>query len=769
MWSASPLRLDAQFKDFSLEAPAASRLPVRLPFAGGLASGSLSLAGPVNEPAGNGQITINNLNVYGQALNQVQMNAAIAGDEVKLDHGRIQSGPAAVTFSGSYRHLPRTWDQGRLSLRLDSNGFPLRALTPVNNLEPGLDARLEAHAHIAVAIAGEHAQPAGADGTLLLHAITLNGADYGNLSITAQTRDANLQGELRGDLHGTAVHGSLNVQLASPFPMRCNAQLGKLDLETVFSLLRPRQKQVLPLDGSFQANVSFAGPLEDPRHWHSLVRVDTLQLKAALPHPSGTTEEIPAMLLQNAGPILIDGENGTAVIRSFHLTGTDTNLTASGSIGILGAWPLNLNLNGAVDLRAFQLLDPRVASTGQSIVSATLSGPLSDPAVTGTLQLRNGSFFLQNVTNGLSAVNGTLLFNRDRATIQSLTAESGGGTIKLDGFISFRGLGPLVYHLEAHAESVRLRYAASISVTASADLKLNGSSETSIVSGTATVSRVVLSPNTDFGNIVAGFAAPVPAPANQKDFVSGLRFDLSIESAPDLVLSTALSRDVEASIDLRLRGTPDHPIVLGSITANQGDIKVFGTRYSINRGDIAFLNTVKIEPVLDLDLQTETRGITVDITIAGTLHKLNITYRSDPPLQPRDILALLAVGRTPNSGAGVPTAQANSEAAALQSGAYSILGQAISPSSGRLSKLFGVTNVKIDPVVQGITNTPQARLTLEEQISRDFIVTYVTNLSQTAEQIFRVEWALNRQYSIVALRDDNGEFGIDILYKKRFK
>ena len=73
------------------------------------------------------------------------------------------------------------------------------------------------------------------------------------------------------------------------------------------------------------------------------------------------------------------------------------------------------------------------------------------------------------------------------------------------------------------------------------------------------------------------------------------------------------------------------------------------------------------------------------------------------------------------------------------------------------------------PYVQGLTNTPQARLSVEQQISRDITVTYVTNLSQTSEQIFRLEWALSRQFSVVALRDDNGEFGIDFQYKKRFK
>ena len=72
-------------------------------------------------------------------------------------------------------------------------------------------------------------------------------------------------------------------------------------------------------------------------------------------------------------------------------------------------------------------------------------------------------------------------------------------------------------------------------------------------------------------------------------------------------------------------------------------------------------------------------------------------------------------------------------------------------------------------MVQGITTSAQGRLTVEQDISRQITVTYVTNLSETSEQIFRVEWALSPQYSVVALRDDNGEFGIDIQYRKRFK
>jgi translocation and assembly module TamB len=197
-------------------------------------------------------------------------------------------------------------------------------------------------------------------------------------------------------------------------------------------------------------------------------------------------------------------------------------------------------------------------------------------------------------------------------------------------------------------------------------------------------------------------------------------------------------------------------------------IRVFGGRYTINRGVVTFQNAARIEPVLDLDLQTQVRGITVDLTIAGTPQRFNVAYRSDPPLQPRDIIALLTVGRTPQEAANVQTTQIASDTNVLQANPASIVGQAIAPS-GRLSKLFGITNIKLDPLVQGLTSTPQSRLTLEQQISRSITVTYVTNLEQTSEQIFRFEWSLNSQYSIVAVRDDNGEFGIDIQYKKRFK
>ena len=69
----------------------------------------------------------------------------------------------------------------------------------------------------------------------------------------------------------------------------------------------------------------------------------------------------------------------------------------------------------------------------------------------------------------------------------------------------------------------------------------------------------------------------------------------------------------------------------------------------------------------------------------------------------------------------------------------------------------------------GVDYLPQARLTVEQQVSKDITLTYITNLNRTEEQIVQIEWDFSRQWSAVAVREANGLFGIDFQYRKRFK
>lgn len=761
----SPLQLNVRFAGINLaKAVAGTNWQSRI--SAGTISGSVHLAGAVGSPSGVIQIGGHHIVADGERLDSMRLVAQLGGNQLRIEHARFVSGKASATVSGIYRRAENTWTSGALQVKIDSSGFPVTKLLSVRQNRFGLTAFLQAHGTAAARVVKGTIEPANADGVLSFRDIRVNGARVGSAKVVASTNGTFVQAKLSGEILKAPVSGTLHIDAEPGVPIKGELHLGRISLAQLAALARPAAAAELPVSGWMEGGVDFDGPLGDLHQLRAMAHVDRLQVVAKLPGAAAESSSN-GLAIRNVGAIVFDIQNGVAKVRSFHLGGEDTGIAVLGSIPCSMEKPMDITVGGSADLRIFELFDSRVRAAGQSLVSASIRGTLSDPQVEGTLDLKNGSFFLANLPNGLTDVNGTVSFNRDRATIRKLTAHSGGGDLNLGGFVSF-GSGPLVYNLLASAQEVRIRPAGSLSITANGSLRLSGTSDNSLLSGTVSVSHIVLNPNSDWGGLLASLSAPVPAPSNTKDFISGLQFDVHVVSAPSLQLSSSLGRDLETQVDLRLRGTPNQPVLLGTISANQGEVRIFGTTYTINHAGVQFTNPVEIEPAIDLDLQTQAHGVTVNITAAGPLNKLNINYRSDPPLQPRDIIALLAIGEAPGAAAHVVNAPTSAETAALESSANTVLGEAINPESGRLSKLFGITNIKIDPLAQGSTVTPESRLTIQQQISRNITVTYVTNLAQTSEQIFRLEWALGRQYSVIAERDDNGEFGIDIQYKKRF-
>jgi translocation and assembly module TamB len=326
--------------------------------------------------------------------------------------------------------------------------------------------------------------------------------------------------------------------------------------------------------------------------------------------------------------------------------------------------------------------------------------------------------------------------------------------------------------VQAKAEGVRVRYPEGVSSTSSADLTWTGTLDRSLISGDVTVTRVGFNPRSDLGSILAKSTEPVQTPRRGNRVLDNLQFDVHIVTSAQARFETKLTRDVQADADLRLRGDLARPVLLGRVVINQGEVLFYGTQYSIDSGQILFVNAAKIEPIVNLDLETRARGVDVTLHVTGPADKLNVSYRSDPPLPFSDIVALLATGRAPT---GVNTSFTGSQLQVSpgwdQRGAGALLSQAIAtPLAGRLQRFFGVSRLKIDPQVTGLTTSnATARVTLEQQITRNITFTYITDLSRAQAQAIQVEWDFTRAWSGVALREENGLFGVDFLYKKQFK
>jgi translocation and assembly module TamB len=193
-----------------------------------------------------------------------------------------------------------------------------------------------------------------------------------------------------------------------------------------------------------------------------------------------------------------------------------------------------------------------------------------------------------------------------------------------------------------------------------------------------------------------------------------------------------------------------------------------GNRYRVTRGDLNFINPFRLDPVLNIEATTTIRQYEVTVDFSGPASHLTMSYRSDPPLPSTDIIALLAVGQT---GEESQLRAANTQTPTM--GATTLLSEAVSSQlGGRIQRLFGISHFSVDPSYFGdtsVASTPGARITIEQQFSRDFIITYSTDVTSTQQQIIQIEYTLRRNISVIALRDRNGTFGIDVVRKTRFK
>jgi translocation and assembly module TamB len=450
-------------------------------------------------------------------------------------------------------------------------------------------------------------------------------------------------------------------------------------------------------------------------------------------------------------------------IQQFHLVGDGTDLTAQGTAELRRGGNLALRANGSVNMKLIHSFSPDLIAAGMTNVSLTVGGTTDQPAVLGQITVSDGSISYVDLPNGLSSINGTLVFSQNRLQVQQLTARTGGGQLKIGGFISYGRT--LSFNLNASGKDIRLRYPPGISSTADAELAPSGTLKNSVLSGDITVTRFGLNPDFDFGAYAARARAPSTAPDADSP-LSNLRVDVHVISTPELNVQTSLAR-VSGNVDLRVRGTAARPSVLGRIGIVRGDVLFNGTKYTVDRGEITFTNAVKIEPVLDLEASARVRDYDINLGFHGPVDELRTTYRSDPPLPTGDIIALLALGRTREETAvgGLP---GQTQTTFTESASNAILGQALNATvSNRAQKLFGISRIKIDPQVGGPENNPNARLTIEQQVANNITLTYITNLAQSAQQVIQVEYNVNRDISIIAVRDENGVVGFDVRIRKR--
>jgi translocation and assembly module TamB len=709
----------------------------------GKADVSLQINGTRAHPQAQGHIRAHDASAYGEAIESFDADLHLVQDETTLTNVHLTHQDATIDGTAGYNV-----DTRQFQLDLKGQNFDLSRVRQIHLDELPAEGR----ADFTLQGSGTLDTPI-INATLHVRNLYLDHELDGGLYFDAVTKG----GQLHVTGHSELVKGALTldgtVGMHGDFPANITARTQNVDLD---ALWRAYLGQQLTGHSSVTGTVNMQGPLRYPKQW------------ILTGEGSNIAIELEYAKLHNQGPVRFTYAKQVAHIEPTNMVGDGTDLTGEGTIGFAGTRPLDLTADGQIDLNILSSFNSDIAATGALTVHMKLQGTIDQPLPQGTMEIKNAYVNYAGLPSGLNEMNGSVRFTRNQMHIVQLAGKTGGGTIDLQGDAN-RYNGQLNFNLTAIGKEVRLRYPPGVSSTATAELHWVGNQNASTVTGDVLVTKLAVTPGFDFGSYLErSRQSAAITPANSPLY--NVKLDVRVRTAPELQMKTAVAR-LSGDADLRVRGSAARPSVLGRADILEGDATFNGIKFRLERGDITFANPVAIEPQVNLQATTHVRNYDLDVTVTGTPDRLNVNYRSEPPLPKSDIIALLALGRTNQESEQLQ--EQSGQTMFTDEATNLIINQAINQTvSSRMQKLFGASRIKIDP--QGLTTetNPTARgpqVTIEQQFANNLSLTYSTNVSQSSEQIIQGEYYFTRNISVIGTRDQNGVVSFDVRIRRRRK
>jgi outer membrane protein insertion porin family len=471
------------------------------------------------------------------------------------------------------------------------------------------------------------------------------------------------------------------------------------------------------------------------------------------------------LTLAQQQPARITIASGTANVEPLQLSGSAGTITAGGRVGVAGARRLDLDIDGALDIAALSVLTGQVRMQGESTVKVGIRGTLTQPDVRGTVSLTDATLVRDEPRMAAENINAHFELDGSRLLLTRFDADLNGGTVNASGTVT---LGERVVDdvdLEINAEEVAYDEPLGLRSLSNARLRVTRSGETIVVKGKVSIQEAGL---TDDVILDAGLLARIAARRDgdltrvRNPLLQRVRFDIDVSTATPVLVDNNLAR-AELDAELHVVGTADEPALLGTLTLREGsEIVLNERRYHAERGIITFTDERRILPTFDLRLNATVNDYDVTLVVSGPLNNTETTLTSVPSLPEPDILAMLMTGRTVEQVRGEELEVAREQV-------FSTLAGRVGSTLGRrLQHATGFTEVRIEPTLIANEADPSARLTLGQTLTNNLKIVFSSNLADSNDQIWIVEYDVTRRFQARAVWQDDGSHRVDFRRDMRF-
>jgi translocation and assembly module TamB len=602
------------------------------------------------------------------------------------------------------------------------------------------------------------------DATIQGHNVTVAGRDFGDAKVVALTENGILKVAASGRLldQQRTLEATVDLRDREHYPVNAGIEFTDTDIGPYLGLIAP---ELSGISGKATGTIKLSGPLLETDRIQAVATFTRLEV-------GGAISERQTYKITNQGNVVLTATPREVRLDRVIFSGEGTSVTLEGVLS-RDAAKSNLTVNGEINLRLLSSFTPTIFATGIAQVQASIVGKLDSPQLLGVANLRDVGVRLLDFPISLARGNGQIRFTSNQALIENFVGTTaGGGSLTIDGGAALSGLVPAQWRLEVKADQIGGEYPKDTQTVMDAQLTLEGNRKLQVLSGNAQVRRASYTRDITIEELITT-GGPF-----QPDFLeagpggsggpSGLPtvLDLHITADNTLIIKNNLA-DAVGSAYLNLRGSIDNPQASGRILLTRGTLNFRNGRYDLARGLITIPGRRGADPAIDFQAEADIRGYHISVNFSGPIAKLQTTVKSDPELPETDIISLILTG----SISGDPSTVASLGQTGLGL-AQSILSASLSEQLERgTQRLFGLSRFSIDPLLIGRGNDPTARITIGQRITKDLTVTYSQNLTSGVSGIDRVvlvEYRLSNRFSVVGIRNERGEIGFDVRFRKKF-
>ena len=705
----------------------------QLPLTGTL-NANVKLHGTELNPVGDGNVSLKNVTAYEEPIQSIALTFSGTGADV---HGNLAVQMPAGDLASNFSVRPQ---QKTYTAQVDIPGLRLEKVHAVAVKSPDAKGVLQLHA----TGQGSFDNPQ-LDALLQIPKLEIQNQKLDGINLKLDVANHLANANLSTSALNTKLDGKARIELTGDYQTDATLDTQSIPLQPLLAIYAPAQAS--EVSGQTELHATLHGPLKNKQLLEAHVTIPVLKLAYS------TTVQ-----LAEVAPIRIDYKDSIVTLQHSAIKGTDTDLQFGASYSTVNKDAMAVTLLGTVDLKLAQLFSADVRSSGQVKFDIHSSGAANNPNLGGQIDIIDANYASGDLPLGLQHGNGVLTLTKDRVNISKFEGTVGGGKLTAQGGVAYR---PAVqFDLGVAANGIRMLYPQGLRETLNANIRLAGTMENSVLGGSVDIANLSFTPAFDLTNFINQFSGGIASPPSV-GFSQNVLLNLAVHSSNDMnLVSRTLS--IDGTANLQVRGTAADPVILGRVDLNRGDVIFNGDRFVLNGGTIEFVNPSETEPVVNLTLNTSIEQYSIYMRFNGPIDQLRTNYSSDPALPSADIINLLAFGRTTEANAANPSTPANQAAEGL------IASQVSSQVTSRFSKIAGISQLSINPVLAGGSSQgpPGANITIQQRVTGNLFVTFSSNVASTQNQTIMGEYRVSPKFSVSATRDQTGGFAVDTSIKR---